>query len=56
MNKIKTLATQICTITALLFAFMAHDWMTIGYGLNPFVAIPIGVLLIAAPYTRLADW
>lgn len=41
---------QICAIAALLAAYEAHQYMTIGRGLNPLAAMPAATLLLLLPY------
>ncbi len=53
----KTLLIQSMTITALLLLDLANDWMTIDYGLNPTIALPIATVLLGLPLLwDLATW
>jgi len=38
------------TISAVILVLMADDWMTNGFGLNPWIAIPIAMLFMGLPY------
>ena len=44
--------TQSFSMSALLLIYLAHSYMTIGNGLNPFIALPIATLFIIEPYIR----
>lgn len=44
------LFTQICTAAALFCAYMANEWLTVGFGLNPWIAIPVATLLMVVPH------
>lgn len=41
---------EICAIAALLAVYEAHQYMTIGYGLHPFAALPAATLLVLLPF------
>ncbi|RLA58215.1 MAG: hypothetical protein DRQ89_15630, partial [Epsilonproteobacteria bacterium] len=47
---IVTMCTQMLTISAVILVLMADDWMTNGFGLNPWIAIPIAMLFMGLPY------
>ena len=44
------LISQASIFGAGCLAFEANQWMTVGHGLNPFLAIPIATLFLVAPY------
>jgi hypothetical protein len=44
------LFTQICTATALFLVYLANEWLTVGFGLNPWIAIPVATLLMVVPH------
>jgi hypothetical protein len=50
MIYLTNLFTQVCTVAALFLTYMAHQWSTVGYGLNPYIALPIATLLMVAPH------
>ena len=50
MNIVKFFAIQICAFAAIFAFWQAYEWINSGYGLNPFVAIPAGCVLIGFPY------
>ncbi len=41
---------EISAIAALLAAYEAHQYITIGIGLNPLVAMPAATLLLLLPF------
>ena len=47
---INRLATQTSTIAALTLIYYADQWLTVGWGLTPWIALPVATLLLAAPY------
>ncbi len=48
---INRIATQMSTIAALSLIWYADQWLTVGLGLNPYIALPIATLLLIAPYS-----
>ncbi len=44
------LLAELCGIVALLATYEAHHWITEGYGLNPFAALPFATLVILMPF------
>ncbi len=50
METIHSLFAQVSTACAFGLVFFAHQWETVGYGLNPWIALPVATLLMAAPH------
>lgn len=50
MIYLTNLFAQICTVTAMFLTYLAHQWSTVGYGLNPYIALPLATLFMAAPH------
>lgn len=50
MIKLLTLLTQLCTTSSAILVYMAHQWNTIGYGLNPWIALPVATLMMLLPH------
>jgi hypothetical protein len=50
MIKLLTLMTQMFTASAAVLVFMADEYMVMGFGLNPWVALPLATLFMVAPY------
>jgi len=50
MQTIYKIMSQIATVTGIGFFALAYDWMYEGIGLNPLVAIPAAMLMLAVPY------
>ncbi len=46
----KTIVTQLATIGTMTLIYMSYQWMEVGYGLHPFIALPIATLLMVVPY------
>ncbi len=44
------LLAELCGVVALLATYEAHRWITEGYGLNPFAALPFATLVILMPF------
>jgi len=42
--------TQICTAIALFLAYLANQWLTVGFGLNPWIALPLATLFMVVPH------
>lgn len=42
--------TQICTAAALFLTYLANEWLTVGCGLNPWIALPMATFLMAFPH------
>lgn len=47
---IVTMCTQMLTISVCILVLMADSWMTEGFGLNPWIALPIATLFMGLPY------
>ena len=47
---IVTICTQLLTISVCILVLMADSWMSEGFGLNPWIALPIATLFMGLPY------
>jgi hypothetical protein len=50
MVKLLTLMTQMFTTSAAVLVFMANEYQVMGFGLNPYLALPLATLFMVAPY------
>ena len=55
MISLKMLVAQMLTASAMILTYMAHTYASVGYGLNPYVALPTATLLMVLPYA-LNSW
>ena len=52
----RDLAIQMLTMSAMFLVGLAHQWETVGYGLNPWIALPAATLLVAFPHILRDLW
>ncbi len=45
-----TATTQMAAMMALFMLYQADQWITVGYGLHPFISIPVAIFLLTAPH------
>lgn len=45
-----TCLTQMLTGCAIILVWSAEQWLTVGYGLNPFIALPLATIALLLPY------
>jgi hypothetical protein len=50
MINLSTLISQMLTTSAMVLTYMAHTYETVGYGLNPWIALPAATLCMVLPY------
>ena len=48
--KLLTIFTQMFTITASILMALAYSYDELGYGLHPYLALPLSTLFLMAPY------
>jgi hypothetical protein len=46
------LITQLLACSAMLLIYHAHLYLTVGYGVNPFLGLPLATLFLIEPYLR----
>lgn len=52
---IQNLFTQFCTLASMFLVWLAHGWLTEGFGLNPYISLPLATLYMALPHI-MARW
>lgn len=50
MIYLMNIITQACTVTALILTYLANEWLTVGYGINPWIALPVATILMGLPH------
>lgn len=50
MIKLLTICTQTLTALSMILVYLADQWMSEGFGINPYIALPLSTLLIVLPY------
>jgi hypothetical protein len=53
---IRSLIAQFTTASAAMLVYLAHLYDTAGYGLNPWIALPLATLLMVYPHIFNAWW
>lgn len=50
MTRLLTIITQLSMCCSFILIALAHQWETIGHGLNPWIALPLATLFFLAPH------